>query len=250
VSRVGLMLYTVREECARDLEGVLRTVGGLGYDGVELFDLHGHAPELVRSWLDEHDLVAAGRHAGFDALEGDLPALAAELAVLGTDRLALSWIDPPGSAAEAHAIVSRIAAIGPRAQDLGLKLGFHNHWGELAPLEDGVTTLDLLCALPPEQLWLELDLGWAWEAGADPVELLGRLAGRCPLVHAKDLRSRGSREFCPVGDGAVGYDRVLPAAVAAGVEWLVVEQDELDGPPFDAVERSLEFVRRAIGVPA
>jgi sugar phosphate isomerase/epimerase len=250
VSRVGLMLYTVREECARDLEGVLRTVGGLGYDGVELFDLHGHAPELVRSWLDEHDLVAAGRHAGFDALEGDLPALAAELAVLGTDRLALSWIDPPESAAGAHAIVSRIAAIGPRAQDLGLKLGFHNHWGELAPLEDGVTTLDLLCALPPEQLWLELDLGWAWEAGADPVELLGRLAGRCPLVHAKDLRSRGSREFCPVGDGAVGYDRVLPAAVAAGVEWLVVEQDELDGPPFDAVERSLEFVRRAIGVPA
>jgi sugar phosphate isomerase/epimerase len=250
VSRVGLMLYTVREECARDLEGVLRTVGGLGYDGVELFDLHGHAPELVRSWLDEHDLVAAGRHAGLDALEGDVPALAAELAVLGTDRLALSWIDPPGSAAEAHAIVSRIAAIGPRAQDLGLKLGFHNHWGELAPLEDGVTTLDLLCALPPEQLWLELDLGWAWEAGADPVELLGRLAGRCPLVHAKDLRSRGSREFCPVGDGAVGYDRVLPAAVAAGVEWLVVEQDELDGPPFDAVERSLEFVRRAIGVPA
>jgi sugar phosphate isomerase/epimerase len=250
VSRVGLMLYTVREECARDLEGVLRTVGGLGYDGVELFDLHGHEPELVRSWLDEHDLVAAGRHAGLDALEGDLPALAAELAVLGTDRLALSWIDPPGSAAEAHAIVSRIAAIGPRAQDLGLKLGFHNHWGELAPLEDGVTTLDLLCALPPEQLWLELDLGWAWEAGADPVELLGRLAGRCPLVHAKDLRSRGSREFCPVGDGAVGYDRVLPAAVAAGVEWLVVEQDELDGPPFDAVERSLEFVRRAIGVPA
>jgi sugar phosphate isomerase/epimerase len=250
VSRVGLMLYTVREECARDLEGVLRTVGGLGYDGVELFDLHGHAPELVRSWLDEHDLVAAGRHAGLDALEGDLSALASELAVLGTDRLALSWIDPPESAAEAHAIVSRIAAIGPRAQDLGLKLGFHNHWGELAPLEDGVTTLDLLCALPPEQLWLELDLGWAWEAGVDPVELLGRLAGRCPLVHAKDLLSRGSRAFCPVGDGAVGYDRVLPAAVAAGVEWLVVEQDELDGPPFDAVERSLEFVRRAIGVPA
>jgi hypothetical protein len=31
---------------------------------------------------------------------------------------------------------------------------------------------------------------------------------------------------------------------------LIVEQDEIDGPPFDAVERSLEFVRRAIGVPA
>jgi sugar phosphate isomerase/epimerase len=250
MSRVGLMLYSVREESARDFESVLRRVGELGYDGVELFDLHGHEPERVRSWLDEHGLVAAGRHAGLDALEQSLPALAAELRVLGTDRIALSWIDPPESSGAAQAVVTRIAAIASHAQELGLKLGFHNHWGELEPLDDGVTTLDLLCALPSEELWLELDLGWAWDAGVDPVELLGRLAGRCPLVHAKDLRSRGSREFCPVGDGAVGYDRILPAAVAAGVEWLIVEQDEIDGPPFDAVERSLEFVRRAIGVPA
>jgi sugar phosphate isomerase/epimerase len=250
MTNVGLMLYSVREESARDFEGVLRRVGELGYDGVELFDLHGHDPELVRSWLDEYGLAAAGRHAGLEALEGSLPALAAELDVLGTDRIALAWIEPPETAAAARAVVSRIAAIAPSAQELGLMLGFHNHWGELAPLEDGATTLDLLSALPPEQLWFELDLGWAWEAGADPVELLGRLAGRCPLVHAKDLRSRGSREYCPVGDGAVGYDRVLPAAINAGVEWLIVEQDEIDGPPFDAVERSLEFVRRAIGVAA
>jgi sugar phosphate isomerase/epimerase len=250
VSRVGLMLYSLREEAAHGLESVLRRVGELGYDGVEIFDLHGHEPELVRSWLDDYGLVAAGRHAGLGALEERLPALAAELEVLGTDRIALSWIDAPASTTAARAVVSRIAAIAARAQELGLKLGFHNHWGELAPLDDGVTTLDLLCALPPELLWLELDLGWAWEAGADPVELLGRLAGRCPLVHAKDLRSRGSREFCAVGDGGVGYDRVLPAAVAAGAEWLIVEQDEIDGAPFDAVARSLAFVQRTIGVPA
>ena len=33
-------------------------------------------PALVRGWLDEHGLVAAGRHAGLDALEHELPALA------------------------------------------------------------------------------------------------------------------------------------------------------------------------------
>jgi sugar phosphate isomerase/epimerase len=249
-TRIGLMLYTVRNECARDLEGVLRTVGSLGYEGVEFYDLHGHDPAVVRGWLDEHGLVAAGRHAGFDALEQDLPTLAAELQVLGTDRIALNWIDPPETAAAAREAVARIAAIAPRARELGLRLGFHNHWGELAPLDDGVTTLDLLSALPPELLWLELDLGWAWEAAADPVALLERLAGRCPLVHVKDLRSRGSREHCPVGDGAVGYERVLPAAVEAGAEWLIVEQDEIDGPPFEAVERSLQAVRRMVPVPA
>lgn len=249
-ANVGLMLYTVRDECARDLEGVLRTVAVIGYDGVELFDLHGHEPELVRGWLDELGLVAVGRHAGLDALENDLPALAAELGVLRTDRIALSWIHPPESLAEARAAVTRIAAIAPRAQKLGLRFGFHNHWGELRPFEDGVTTLDLLSALPPELLWFELDLGWAWEAGVDPVALLERMEGRCPLVHVKDLQSRGSRAHCPVGDGAVGYERVLPAAVRVGVEWLIVEQDEVDGPPFEAVERSLKAVRGVLSVAA
>jgi sugar phosphate isomerase/epimerase len=249
-ANVALMLYTVRGECAHDLEGVLRTVAGIGYDGVELFDLHGHDAERVRGWLDELGLVVVGRHAGLAALEHELPALAAELRTLGTDRIALSWIDPPEDLAGAQAAVARIAAIAPRAQELGLRFGFHNHWGELRQLEEGVTTLDLLSALPAEQLWFELDLGWAWEAGVDPVALLERMRGRSPLVHVKDLRSRGSREHCPVGDGAVGYARILPAAVAAGVEWLIVEQDEVEGPPFAAVERSLQAVRDALQVGA
>jgi len=249
-SNVALMLYTVRGECARDLESVLRTVAGIGYDGVELFDLHGHEPAVVRGWLDEVGLVAAGRHAGLELLENDLPALADEVRVLGTDRVALSWIDPPETGADARAAVERIAAIAERAHDLDLQFGFHNHWGELKQLEDGATTLDLLCELPAEKLWLELDLGWAWEAGADPVELLDRLAGRCPLVHVKDLRSRGSRAYCPVGDGAVGYERIVPAALRAGVEWLIVEQDEVDGPPFDAVQRSFDAVRGFLPVAA
>ena len=42
MARIGLMLYTVRQDCARDFEGTLRAVASLGYEGVELFDLHGH----------------------------------------------------------------------------------------------------------------------------------------------------------------------------------------------------------------
>jgi sugar phosphate isomerase/epimerase len=32
MARVGLMLYTVRDDCERDLEGMLRAVAALGYD--------------------------------------------------------------------------------------------------------------------------------------------------------------------------------------------------------------------------
>ena len=243
MARVALQLYTVRAECDRDLEGTLRSLGSQGYDGVELYDLHGHEPGTVRAWLDEAGLVAVGRHARLEAIEGELQSLAAELAVLGSNRLAVSWIDPD-SLDKPEPVVRRIDAAARAASEAGLQLGFHNHWSELRPLDGGATFLDLLRELPPDLLWLELDLGWVWQAGVDPVSELERTAARCPLVHVKDYASREGRDDVPVGDGVVGYEQVLPAALRAGAEWLVVEEDEVGDDPFAAVERSLRAVRR------
>jgi sugar phosphate isomerase/epimerase len=239
VAQIALQLYTIRDECELDLEGTLRRIGAQGYDGVQL---HGHDPARVRTWLDEAGLVTAGRHARLDVLEDELPELGKELAVLGTDRVAVSWVDPawldqPGP------VVDRIEAVAQAARELGLRLGFHNHWSELKPLDGGATFLDLLRELDPELLWLELDLGWVWHAGGDPLAELEATRGRCPLVHVKDYRSREGRDDVPVGDGIVGYDRVVPAALAAGAEWLVVEQDSVGDEPFAAVERSLNGLR-------
>jgi sugar phosphate isomerase/epimerase len=233
VTKVGLQLYTLRGEAARDFEGVLRAVAEIGFDGVELVDLHGHAAGDVHALLDELGLEVAGRHVGADA---DLASVAEEMRILGSDRVALGWIEPPSSAGEARAAAEFVAERAVRAEDVGLRYGFHNHWAELERF-DGVTALELIAELP---VWLELDLGWVWWAGTDPVELLERYRGRTPLVHVKDIRARGSREFTTVGDGGVGYERVLPEA---DVEWLIVEQDEIDGDPYEAVRRSFEFTR-------
>ena len=228
------MLYTVREDCARDFEGTLDAVAGIGFEGVELFDLHGHEPRAVRGWLDRLGLGACGRHAGLDVLETRLAELADEARAIGWRRIAVSWLDP--STLEQPGLQRRLAAAADAARELGLELGFHNHDAELRPLASGRTFFDDL----PSELFLELDLGWAWYAGVDPVALLDRARGRCPLVHVKDFRSREGRDFCPVGDGAVGYERVAPAAAEAGAEWLLVEQDETDGPALDAVRRSYD----------
>ena len=63
------------------------------------------------------------------------------------------------------------------------------------------------------------------------------------------MASQTEHRFSPVGDGLVGYERVAPAVVEAGTEWLIVEQDRSDGSEladarrsFDALQRMLEEV--------
>ena len=246
--RIGLMLYTLRRECERDLDGMLRAVREIGYEGVELFELHGRDAHAVRGLLDELELDVCGRHVLLDAIEGNLDELAEELRTVGTDRLVLGWIAPPATAAEADAVVERIAGIVPRVRDAGLRLGFHNHDAELRLLDDGRTVLDKLAALGDE-LFFEVDLGWAWFAGVEPAGLVERLAPRVPLVHVKDLAPEAEQRFVPVGDGDVGYRELLPAIEGLGVEWLIVEQDETEGPPLDAVRRSFEALTDMVGSP-
>ena len=240
MARLGLMLYTVRDECARDLRTTLDEVAAIGFEGIELFDLHGHSPADVGRMLHDNGLVACGRHAPLEAIESALPELAAEAAELGWTRLIVSWVDP---AWLGQALAATLEDYGGQAAELGLELGFHNHDAEV---RSGF--LDELLA--GDKLFLELDLGWAWYGGVDPLTLLRRAHGRCPLVHIKDFHGRERHAFAPVGDGAVGYERIAPAAIEAGAEWLLVEQDETDGPSLDAARRSLAALRGMLEVTA
>ena len=229
--RIGLQLYTVRDELARDRDGTLRTIASLGYEGVELF-----GPvdaQAMRAGLDDAGLAVAGRHIALDA---DVGVLAEEARILGCNRVALGWIDQVATTEERDDAVARITAFAQRARAAGLDFGFHNHWSEVPALEDGVSLLELL----PAWIWLEVDLGWAWWAGTSPLELLEWARGRTPLVHVKDLRARETREFVPVGDGAVGYGGLGDKAAELGIEWLLVEQDELDRALHEALERSMK----------
>ena len=60
----------------------------------------------------------------------------------------------------------RLTDAAASAAARGLELGFHNHDAEVRPRDGGAIFLDELLA--GDALFLELDLGWAWYAGADP----------------------------------------------------------------------------------
>jgi sugar phosphate isomerase/epimerase len=233
--RLALQLYTLR---TIDAVAALPTLAAQGYGAVELYARPDDADALRRQ-LDDAGLEVCGWHVPLERFAGAFDEVVEQARVLGVPRLVVPWAERPRDLAGAKALADQLAALRERVAAAGFPLGYHNHGHELEPLADGTVTLDLLAEV--RGLELELDLGWLWVAGSDPVARLAKHAGRVPLVHAKDFADLETS--APVGDGAVGYDRILPAARDAGVEWLIVEQEEHAGDPLDSTARSAEALR-------
>jgi sugar phosphate isomerase/epimerase len=236
--RLAIQLYTLR---TIDAVAALPTLGAQGYEAVELYARPDDAAELRRR-LDDAGLEVCGWHVGLERFDGEFDEVVEHAVVLGVPRLVVPWAERPADRAGAEALAERLATLRERLAAVGFPLGYHNHGHELEPLADGTATLDVLADV--DGLELELDLGWLWVAGSDPVARLARHAGRVPLVHAKDFADRETS--VPVGEGAVGYDRIVPAAREAGVEWLIVEQEEHAGDPLESTARSAEALRRLL----
>ena len=60
--KVGLQLYSVRENLEKDFEGTLRKVKEMGYSAVEFAGLYGNAPEKVKALCEEIGLVPLSAH--------------------------------------------------------------------------------------------------------------------------------------------------------------------------------------------
>ena len=136
--------------------------------------------------------------------------------MLGTDRLVVGWIEPPVTVADADLVQARILEAAEGAAEQGLRLGFHNHDGELAVLDDGSSFLERLLDVEPARSFSSSIWAGCGMPASDPFALLERAGARAPLVHVKDIRKDGGPVHVPLGAGEVDYGRLLDAAGTGG----------------------------------
>ena len=135
---------------------------------------------------------------------------------------------------------AELNANGKIASKFGIKLFVHNHTGEFERLSDSdKTEFDILLAeTDPSLVTMQLDIGWVYVAGLDPLELFRKIPGRFELWHIKDVfglktvnpklspnERQSSLAFGPVGTGQIDYKRVFTGAGMAGLKHFAVEQD-------------------------
>ncbi|WP_090738822.1 sugar phosphate isomerase/epimerase [Paenibacillus sp. Mc5Re-14] len=245
MTKVGLQLYTVREELEQDFEGTLRKVAELGYKGVEFHSFFGRSAKDVRALLDELNLEVVGTHIQYSRLLHHLDEEIAYHKELGNKYLIVPYLTEEER--EWDDLFVNLNRIGKKVKEHGLILAYHNHDFELTEKINDHPVFDALYdAVPDDLLQVEMDTCWVYYAGYDPVEYIGRYRGRLPIIHLKDMARDEQKKAVTVelGQGEVQLQTITDAAIEAGVDWVVVEQDFSSNPPIESIETSMKWLQQ------
>jgi len=235
LEKIGLQLYTVRDQMKADFEGSLARVAEIGYKEVEFAGYFNHTPADVRAILDRHGLTAPSTHVGDTSPEAWKASLDAAKTI-GHEYIVVPWI--PQERRLTLDGWKRVAADFNRAaqaaHDAGLQFGYHNHDFEFPTLEGQVPYDVLLQNTDPKLVQLEIDLYWMTKAGQDPLAYFSRWPGRVPLVHVKDSAGPPEHKMVDVGQGKIDWKRIFAKKDQAGIKHAFVEHDQ-PPQPFDDI---------------
>src|SRR5687767_6889622 len=161
--RVGIQLYTLRDDARRDLERTLGDIAAAGYNDVEMLSSMNNfnmPAARVRQILDRNGLRAPSTHVSDGAFD-DLDRQLADAATLGHRYLILAGL-PLGQHRTLDGYrhwADRLNEAGRRSLTHGVWTGFHNHAVDHTPI-DGVVPYDLLVErTDPAVVRLQLDTG-------------------------------------------------------------------------------------------
>jgi len=242
----ALQLYTVRDHLDKDFLKTLKQVKAIGYDFVETAGFGANTAAEARALMESAGLTPISAHVGYqDAV--DHPETVIETAqALGVSYVATGIFFAGGGTRQDWIGAGKaLDASGAKLRKAGVQLCYHNHAHEFIRL-DGEYAYDLMmAAADPANLQAQIDTYWVTDAGLVPVSVINQYAGRCPLLHIKDMTAGTPHTFAEVGRGIIDWPPVFKAGKAAGAKWFIVEQDTCSGDSLDSAKISAGYMRQA-----
>jgi sugar phosphate isomerase/epimerase len=247
LQRIGLELYSVRKEMARDFDGTLAAVRKIGYTDVELlwsFDNWGKSTTEVKAALAREGLRAPSAHiAPITILIGWERRLDAANA-LGHEYLIVPSLtgDTSRTLDEWREWADRFNQAGAVARRHGLWLAFHNEPDHMKPI-DGQVPYDIFVErTDPSVVRHQLDVGNMALGGGDPLRYLERYRDRYWSFHLKDVVADRSRDT-ELGAGVLDLRKIVAAIPNIANKPCYVEQ-EGSADSLASARLNFEFLHR------
>ena len=250
---VGVQLYSVRALLDKEVTGTLAIVNKMQVKDVEVAGLYGKIAPAFREELDKAGLHASGVHFQFDRFSKDIDGLIKDAKTLGCEYVTLPWIPHNGdfTADNAKEVAIKFNEWGRKCTEAGLKFCYHAHGYEFRPYEQG-TLFDLIAAQTnPEFVNFELDIFWAFDAGADPVKLMQKYPNRFPLMHLKDMKTgvktpnytghENVESDVALGTGQLDIPAIVKQATMIGVKHFYIEDES--SKSVEQIPQSITYIR-------
>jgi sugar phosphate isomerase/epimerase len=250
---VGVQLYSVRAAMEKDLTGTLGVVRGMQITDVEVANLYGRSAPSFRAELDKLGLKASGVHFQWDRFSRDIEGVIKDAKALGCEYVTLPWIPHNGdfTVADARSAVEKFNEWGRKCSEAGLKFTYHPHGYEFTHFDRGTVFDEMVKQTKPEFVNYELDVFWAFDGGADPVQLMRKYPNRFPLMHLKDMR-KGVRtpnytghedveSDVTLGTGQLHIAAILEEAKKIGVKHYYIEDES--SKSLQQIPQSIRYIR-------
>jgi sugar phosphate isomerase/epimerase len=250
--RLGVQLYTVREEAARDLPAVLEAIHKIGYQEVETYwDTYNHPAAELRRMINDHGLSVPSGHFDYDGIESKIDyakTLGVEYVICPMLPESM-WFMLDGYKRAAD----QFNIWGEKIHQAGMQFGFHNHNYEFRRFGDTTGFETLMKRSDSKLVCIEMDCYWITQAGEDPLQMFQQYGSRIKLIHLKDrkpgfpttqVKDAAAEHFTEVGAGTVHWRGILAAAEKNGVKHMFVERDSGDLPAMESLRTSFENLQK------
>jgi sugar phosphate isomerase/epimerase len=241
---IGLQLYSVRNDCQKDLPAVIQAVAKMGYQGVEFAGYYGRKADELRKLLDDNGLKCCGTHTALNTLTGDAFQATVEFnKTIGNKYLIVPSL--PGANVESMEALKNTAKLfselAAKAKPLEMKVGYHAHGGDFKKI-DGETHWEVLFGNSTPDVVMQLDIGNCIGGGGDPIAMLKKFPGRSATIH---LKEHGGKRGAALGEGDVDWKQVFALCETTGnTEWYIVEHEVPVGKPLDNVKACIDNLRK------
>ncbi|WP_094545530.1 sugar phosphate isomerase/epimerase family protein [Petroclostridium xylanilyticum] len=238
--RVGLQLYTIKEEIQKDYLGTLEKVAQVGYEGVEFAGFYKTPVERIKQKINELNLLPAGVHVIIDELENNFEHHLKYCNLLEIQTIICPFIPDKYISSKEVTLqtAKRFNRLGKECKVNGFNFLFHIHGNEFY-LFDGKYAIDLLIEnTDPEYVNFEFDTFWVEYANIDSLELYKKYASRIPYIHFKDMKDKESKKGTEVGTGIVDIPEIIKVSKEYTLKWFVVEQEAFDISPLESIKIS------------
>ena len=253
--RIGLQLYSIKDELPKDFTGSLKKLSNIGYSSVEIYGFNGekffdYTIKDLSNLLKDMGMTISGAHTGSGLLPENINAkewdfwknCAANLKSGGAKWAVQAGMPQVRNLDDLKRAAAHFNRVGEVCKNGGVKFAYHNHHAEFGKV-DGEVILDFFIKnTDPKLVFFQLDMGHAVNGGGDCVQYLRNFPKRFALWHASDFDAT-TRKYTEVGKGSVPYPALFDIAKSAGLEQLTIEQ-ETQGDIFASCKVDFDYLKQ------